>query len=104
MKEHLYVVTYDISDQKRWRQVFKTMNGYGEWLQLSVFQCRISRRRFAELRSKLDRAIHHGEDQVVFLDLGDAESVAPGVVSLGRDYAPIVKRQKWYSIVPVFAG
>jgi CRISPR-associated protein Cas2 len=36
MDARLYVVAYDIRDPKRWRQVFKAMHGYGEWLQLSV--------------------------------------------------------------------
>ena len=40
--ERLYIVTYDIADQRRWRRVFKAMQGYGEWLQLSVFQCRLT--------------------------------------------------------------
>src|SRR5207245_5663551 len=40
--ENLYIVAYDISDPRRWRRVFRLMNGYGEWLQLSVFQCRLS--------------------------------------------------------------
>ena len=44
--ERTYIVTYDIADARRWRRVFKTMNGFGEWLQLSVFQCRLSRRRW----------------------------------------------------------
>jgi len=35
--QHLYIVTYDISDQRRWRKVFNLLKGYGEWLQLSVF-------------------------------------------------------------------
>src|SRR3546814_3297354 len=33
MQEHLYIVAYDISDDKRLRKVFKLMKGYGEWLQ-----------------------------------------------------------------------
>ena len=45
--EHLYIVVYDIGDPKRWRRVFKLMRCYGEWVQLSVFQCRMSRRRHA---------------------------------------------------------
>lgn len=94
MNERLYVVTYDISDQKRWRRVFKIMKGYGEWLQLSVFQCRISRRKLAELKAKLDREIHHADDQIVVLDLGDAETVIPRVTSLGRGYIPIEKKVK----------
>ena len=40
--ERLYFVAYDIADAKRWRSVFKTMHGYGEWVQLSVFQCRLT--------------------------------------------------------------
>ena len=49
--ERTYIVTYDISDARRWRRVYKTMTGFGEWLQLSVFQCRLSRRRRAGTRN-----------------------------------------------------
>ncbi len=84
MDEHLYVVTYDIADQKRWRAVFKLMHGYGEWLQLSVFQCRLSRKRHAELLATLDQIIHHDEDHILMLDVGAAENVRPRVVSLGK--------------------
>lgn len=87
--EHLYVVTYDVGDQKRWRRVFKLMNGYGEWLQLSVFQCRLSRQRHAELVATLDEIIHHKDDHVILVDLGLAENVDPKVVSLGKAFAPI---------------
>ena len=87
--EHLYVVTYDISDTKRWRAVFKLMHGYGEWLQLSVFQCRLTRQRHAELIATLDLIIHHKEDHVILVDLGLAEKVDPRVVSLGKAFAPI---------------
>jgi len=90
MDEHLYIVTYDISDQKRWRAVFNLMNGYGEWMQLSVFQCRLTRRRQADLVATLDQIIHHGEDHVLMMDLGVAEGVSPRVVSLGkRDFTPV---------------
>ncbi len=89
MEEHLYVVTYDISDTKRWRAVFKLMKGYGEWLQLSVFQCRLSRKRHAELLATLDEIIHHKDDHVLMLDLGSAERVSPRVVSLGKSFRPV---------------
>ena len=49
MDERLYIVTYDISSRRRWRKVFRTMEGYGEWLQLSVFQCRLTARRRVEM-------------------------------------------------------
>ena len=91
MEEHLYVVAYDISDPKRWRRVFRLMHGYGEWLQLSVFQCRLSRRRHAEMIQLLDGIIHHKEDHVITMEVGPAESVKPRVVSLGKTFEPIAR-------------
>ncbi len=91
MSEHLYFVSYDISDSKRWRRVFKTMQGYGEWLQLSVFQCRLRRENLAEMIAQLDGMIHHGHDHVLIVDLGPAAAIKPKVVSLGKDFEPIGK-------------
>lgn len=90
-EEHLYVVTYDISDAKRWRRVFKIMRGYGEWLQLSVFQCRLSQQRHAELIALLDGIINHDTDHVLFVDVGPADRVVPRVVSLGKDFEPVAR-------------
>ncbi len=89
--EHLYVVTYDIRDQKRWRRVFRLMKGFGQWLQLSVFQCRLSRQRHAELIALLDGVVMHDEDHVILLDLGLAEDVKLAVVSLGKSFEPVVR-------------
>lgn len=91
MDEHLYIVAYDIADPKRWRRVFRVMKGYGDWLQLSVFQCRMGERRRAELVHVLDNIIHHGEDHIVILDLGPAERVLPRVTSLGKTYTEVVR-------------
>jgi CRISPR-associated protein Cas2 len=89
MEEHLYIVTYDIEDQKRWRRVFKLMHGYGEWLQLSVFQCRMSRKRYMQLMGQLDGLIVDDKDHVIMLDIGPAEGIAPRVISLGKTFKPI---------------
>jgi CRISPR-associated protein Cas2 len=88
--QRLYIVTYDISEPARWRRVFKLMKGYGEWLQLSVFQCRLTTLQHAELIALLDGIIHHEQDHVILLDLGLADVVVPRVVSLGkRVFTPI---------------
>jgi len=92
MNEHLYIVAYDIGDPKRWRRIFKLMHGYGEWLQLSVFQCRLSARRHAELVATLDEIIHHKNDHVIMLDLGPADAVKPRVVSLGKAFEPVERK------------
>ena len=91
MEEHLYIVTYDIGEPRRWRRVFKLMNGYGEWLQLSVFQCRLSRRRHAELVATLDEIIANDHDHVLMVDLGPAEGVEPSVISLGKTFQAITR-------------
>ncbi|MCS6948480.1 MAG: CRISPR-associated endonuclease Cas2 [Steroidobacteraceae bacterium] len=93
MSDRLYIVTYDISDPKRWRSVYELMNGYGEWLQLSVFQCLLSSRRHAEMVATLDQLIHHKEDSVLIVDLGVADNVKPRVVSLGKTTFEPVRRQ-----------
>lgn len=91
--EHLFIVAYDIGDPKRWRAVFKLMKGYGEWVQLSVFQCRLSARRHAEMTATLDQIIHHAADHVVIMDMGPAEAVSPRVVSLGkREFSALERR------------
>jgi CRISPR-associated protein Cas2 len=84
MDERLYIVTYDIGDPRRWRAVFRLLHGYGEWVQLSVFQCRLSQRRHAEMVATLEQIIHHADDHVLVIDLGPAERVDPRVISLGR--------------------
>ena len=91
MDEHLYIIAYDIADQKRWRAIFRLLHGYGEWLQLSVFQCRLSRMRHAELTATLDEIIHHTEDHVILMDLGRTDAVEPKVVSLGKAFQPVEK-------------
>jgi len=90
-EEHLYMVVYDIGDEKRWRRVFRLMKGFGEWVQLSVFQCRLTAQQHAELIALLDGIIHHAHDHVVSLDLGPAERVVPRVISLGKTFAPITR-------------
>jgi CRISPR-associated protein Cas2 len=89
--ENLYVVAYDIADPRRWRRVFRLMNGYGEWLQLSVFQCRLSPRRRAELRIALTELLDHAQDHVVILDLGPAAAIRPRVDSLGKPFTPVAR-------------
>ena len=86
-KERLYLVTYDISDPKRWRKVFRAMQGFGHWLQLSVFQCRLAPRRRAEMAMRLDQLIKPSLDHILIVDLGPADKVNVRVESLGKGYA-----------------
>ncbi len=82
--EHLYIVTYDIADEKRWRAIFKLMHGYGEWQQLSVFQCRLTRSRHIELTHQLGKLISLSEDHVMVFDVGPADNVQLRINSIGK--------------------
>ena len=90
--ERTYIVAYDIADSRRWRRVFKTMNGFGEWLQLSVFQCRLSQRRRAELESRLREIVKAGEDHILLIDIGPAERTKLAVKSIGKTFSGIERR------------
>lgn len=82
-----YIVSYDISDPKRLRKVFKLMKGYGEHLQLSVFRCELTHRALVELRARLGGIIHHEHDQVLFVDVGPEEGRGSTSISaIGRPY------------------
>ena len=84
---HTYIVTYDICDPKRLRKVYRAMLGWGDHLQLSVFQCELNHRELVEIRVALDRLIQHNEDQVLFVDVGVADGRASGAINaLGRPY------------------
>ena len=91
-KERLYIVTYDIAEPKRWRQVFKTMKNFGYWLQLSVFQCRLSPRRRAEMAMRLEELIKSEEDHILILDLGIASDVDMRIESMGKTYETITRQ------------
>lgn len=90
-RERLFIVTYDIACPRRWRTVFKCMKGFGEWLQFSVFQCRLTAIDRAELVAELDGLINHAEDHVLLIDICAADKIEPKVTSLGKPYLPPIR-------------
>jgi CRISPR-associated protein Cas2 len=68
-----YIVSYDISDPKRLRRVFRTMKGFGDPLQLSVFRCDLSASERVLLIEALSKVINHRDDQVMIIDIGPVE-------------------------------
>lgn len=91
-KERLYVVTYDISDPKRWRKIFRLLKGFGHWMQFSVFQYRLTARRRSEMMAELTHLINTAEDHVLVIDLGPADKIEVKIESLGKPYETL-KRQ-----------
>ena len=84
-----FLVCYDIANDLRLRKVHKTMRGFGDHLQYSVFECQFTTTDLVRCRHALARIIHHTEDQVLFVDLGPSEGRGDRVItSLGVPYVP----------------
>ena len=93
---HRYLVTYDVSDAKRLRRLFKTLGGFGEHLQYSVFQCDLSDVERIELKGAIWRIINHAEDRILVVDIGPVEGRASvafeclGVQTAPTDRGPVI--------------
>jgi CRISPR-associated protein Cas2 len=64
-----WLVSYDISDPKRLRQVATACEDFGVRRQYSVFLCRLSATDFVRLRVRLHGLIDAQADQVLFIPL-----------------------------------
>ena len=85
-------MAYDIADDKRRSKVFKMLFGYGDHAQYSVFFCEMNEREVVVLRRRLRETIHHEEDQVMLVDLGNAvRPLEAGLEVLGKGYNPPVR-------------
>jgi CRISPR-associated protein Cas2 len=67
---NVYIVSYDISDPKRLRDVYRAMKGFGESYQYSVFYCKLSQKEKILLMGKLNELINHDADRVLIINLG----------------------------------
>lgn len=60
------VVTYDIPEDKRRTKIHKILKSYGQWMQLSVFECNLTDTQYASLRSRLSKMIKPEQDSIRF--------------------------------------
>jgi CRISPR-associated protein Cas2 len=82
-----YIVTYDICDPKRLRQVFITMRGFGDHLQYSVFRCDLSNIELIGMLTALEQVINHAEDQVLIINIGPPQGRgAQCIRAIGKPY------------------
>ncbi|HWO20479.1 MAG TPA: CRISPR-associated endonuclease Cas2 [Kofleriaceae bacterium] len=85
--QNRYIVTYDITEDARRTSIYKTLRGFGDHLQYSVFRCDLSERRRTELTGTLHDLIDHATDQILIIDLGPIDGRASTCISsLGRGY------------------
>jgi len=79
-----YLVCYDISDDRRLRQVHKYLLGFGDRVQYSVFFCDLSDSEKIMMVEGLHPIINHREDKVMIVRLGPVDgSVSENIETLG---------------------
>ena len=83
----IYLVVYDITNQKRWSKIYKIMRGYGDHAQLSVFICNLSDKEYLMMTHDIDSIINHSDDKVMIADLGPAHSRGQNSITFfGKPY------------------
>jgi CRISPR-associated protein Cas2 len=60
----LYVIAYDIPNDKRRTKVHKALCGFGDWTQYSLFECFLDARELVQLRARLEVLLNPQEDSV----------------------------------------
>jgi len=65
----LYVITYDIPCDKRRKKVADLLEGYGQRVQYSVFECYLNKRQYCQLQQRLRQKVQLDRDSVRFYPL-----------------------------------
>lgn len=60
----LYIVAYDIPQDRRRTRVHKTLCGFGQWTQYSLFECFLDAKELVLLHERLRKQIRPNQDSV----------------------------------------
>jgi CRISPR-associated protein Cas2 len=79
-----FIVAYDISDTHRLRKTHRVLLGFGDPLQYSVFDCRLSDKEVTLLVMALSEVINVKEDSVLLVKLGRESQTSVRIRFLGK--------------------
>jgi len=65
----LYIICFDIHDERRLRKVSKQMENFGQRVQYSVFECYLDKADLKELKQRLIEIIDDSEDHIRYYSL-----------------------------------
>jgi CRISPR-associated protein Cas2 len=68
----LYVVAYDIPNDRRRTKVHKVLQGFGQWTEFSLFECFLTKKELLQMRAKLDKHLDASNDRVRIYTLCDS--------------------------------
>ena len=64
-----FIISYDISDDRRRTKIHNILKSYGQAVQFSVIEVDLTDKQYAKLRSRLNKLIKPEEDSVRFYSL-----------------------------------
>ncbi len=67
---NVFLVCYDVADDKRLRKTYKKMCGFGDPVQYSVFRCELSPTEKQLMKESLWAILNWDKDRVMLLNLG----------------------------------
>jgi len=88
------IVCYDVSDDRRRTRLYKTLEGFGQAVQRSVFECDLSPQEYQRLKQRVQRLLRPAEDRLRFYVM--CEGCVRRIESLG---GPAVERRPGYYVV-----
>jgi CRISPR-associated protein Cas2 len=78
------VVCYDIPDDKRRNSVAKALEGFGERVQKSVFECNVSPELYEKMKKRVQKRIKPEEDAVRYYQICQACLKRIDIAGLGK--------------------
>jgi CRISPR-associated protein Cas2 len=85
----LYIISYDIPNDKRRLRIANLLLNYGMRVQYSVFECRLSEALLAKLRARLEKLLQPDEDNIRVYRLCNA--CEREIIALGNAEAVVEK-------------
>ncbi len=82
--KNFYIISYDISDEKRLKRVAKFLEDWGERKQKSVFECWLTEEELKQVKEGLKEIINPKEDRVRFYSLCKSCREKTQTFGLGR--------------------
>lgn len=64
-----YIIVYDIPDDQKRKKISDLLEGYGQRVQYSVFECVLNQSQYNELKTRLRKYINCAEDSLRFYPL-----------------------------------
>ena len=82
---NLFLVAYDVSEPARLQKMHRTLLGFGDPIQYSIFLSCLSRQEKLLMVAAVREVLNEREDRVIVVDLGPAEGRGESSVEfLGR--------------------